>query len=353
MSNKFKPAWLIIITGAVFGCLIALLMKWGNPPNMGVCALCFIRDVAGALRLHTVNKASYLRPEIAGFILGATIVALITREFKTTGGSSPILRFIVGALVSAGGLVFMGCPIRMFGRIAGGDWTALEGLLGITIGIFIGVQFLKAGFAFGPSKSISGSGRWVAWILPVIALTLLALRIFKPPFLVFGKTPYAPLLLSFTAGLVLSGLAQRSRFCSIGGIRDVFLFGNTQLLQGTIVLLVAAFGMNLILGQFHPGKYPLAHPYFIWNVGSMFLVGLGLVMLGACPFRQMVVSGTGDADAGITVLGMLAGGALAHNCLMAATPAGVPLKGKLIVIVGIVVLLAIGFLSRVRTKKEG
>jgi YedE family putative selenium metabolism protein len=123
----------------------------------------------------------------------------------------------------------------------------------------------------------------------------------------------------------------------------VILYGNTSLLQGAVVLLVTALIMNLILGQFHPGKYPLAHPYFIWNFGSMFLVGLGLVMLGACPFRQMVISGAGDVDAGMTVLGMLAGGALAHNCLMAATPAGVPLKGKLIVIVGIAVLLVIGF----------
>ncbi len=350
MSSKFKPAWWIIITGAVFGIVISLLMKLGNPPNMGICALCFIRDVAGALRLHTVDKASYLRPEIIGFILGAMIVALIAREFKTRGGSAPIMRFITGALVAAGGLVFMGCPIRMFGRIAGGDWIALEGLLGITIGIFIGVQFLKSGFSFGPEKELGGGGKWAGWVLPVFAVILLALRILKPPFLIFGQVPYAPLFVSLAAGLILSGLAQRSRFCTIGGIRDLFLIGDTLLLQGVIVMLAVTFVMNLILGQFHPGKSPLAHPYFIWNVGSMFMVGLGLVMLGACPFRQMVLSGSGNVDAGMTVLGMLAGGALAHNCLMAATPAGVPLKGKLIVIVGILVLVVIAFFYRKKTK---
>lgn len=352
MSNKFKPVGWIIISGGVFGVILSLLIKLGNPPNMGVCALCFIRDVAGALRLHSVDKASYLRPEIIGFILGATIVALIAREFKAVGGSAPVLRFIIGAFVAAGGLVFMACPIRMFGRIAGGDWTALEGLLGIVIGIYVGVVFLKKGFSLGTAKLLAARAGWIGWVLPLIAAGLLVLRITRPPFLVFGKTPYAPLFVSLAAGLILSGLAQRSRFCTIGGIRDVMLFGNTQLLQGAIVMLLVAFGLNVVLGQFHPGKSPLAHPYIIWNVGSMFVVGLGLVMLEGCPFRQMVMSGYGNVDAGMTVLGMFAGGALAHNCLMAATPAGVPLKGKLIVIVGIAALLVIAFVYS-KKKREG
>ncbi len=40
---------------------------------------------------------------------GATIVALIVNEFKVSGGSAPILRFITGALVAAGG----GPPARL------------------------------------------------------------------------------------------------------------------------------------------------------------------------------------------------------------------------------------------------
>ncbi len=351
MTRNFKLAWWVITTGALLGVSFSLLIKWGNPPNMGICAICFLRDVAGALQLHSIAKASYIRPEIIGFILGAMIVALITKDFKVTGGSAPIIRFIIGGIVGVGALVFLGCPIRMFGRIAGGDWIALEGLAGLTAGIFIGTRFLKAGFNLGQARPLPAASSWVAWVVPLFAIGILILRLTKPAFVVFGPTPYAPVTISLAAGLIVSGLAQRSRFCTIGGIRDIFLIRDGQLLQGVIVMLIVAFGLNLILGQFHPGSSPIAQPFFIWNFGSMFIVGLGLVMLNGCPFRQMVMSGNGSVDAGITVLGMFVGSAMAHNCVIAASPAGVPVKGKLAVIGGIVVLLAIGFFySRVKSK---
>ena len=34
---------------AVIGALAALLVKFGNPGNMGICVACFTRDIAGAL----------------------------------------------------------------------------------------------------------------------------------------------------------------------------------------------------------------------------------------------------------------------------------------------------------------
>ncbi len=342
MSGKFRPAWWVITTGAVFGVLFALLIKLGNPPNMGVCAICFLRDTAGALGLHTINKLSYIRPEIIGFILGSTIIALITREFKATGGSSPLLRFIIGIFVTIGALVFLGCPIRMLGRIAGGDWTALEGLLGLVSGIYVGTQFLKAGFNLGRMQVLPGSN---GWVMPVIALGLLILFLTRPDFIVLKGT-HAPLIISLIAGLILGGLANRSRFCTIGGIRDLILMADTYLLQGIAALLISAFILNLILGQFHPGRFFIAHTDFIWNFAGMFLAGLGLVMLGGCPFRQMVMSGYGNTDAGITVLGMLFGAGVAHNFKLVASPAGVPNNGKAAVIIGIIILVVLGFTNR-------
>ncbi len=334
-----KPAWLVIITGAVFGAFFALLIKLGNPPNMGVCAICFLRDTAGALKLHAIDKLSYIRPEIIGFILGSTIIALITNEFKSTGGSSSILRFIIGAFVTIGALVFLGCPVRMLGRIAGGDWTALEGLLGLVFGIFIGIQFLKAGFDLGRMQPLPATG---SCVMPLIAVGLLVLLLTKPGFIIFGPIKFAPLVISLIAGLVVSGLAQRSRFCTIGGIRDLILIGDSHLFQGLVALLVVGFIFNLVLGQFHPGASPIAHPYFLWNFGGMLLAGLGLVMLGGCPFRQMVMTGYGNTDAGITVLGMLFGAGVAHNFNLVASPAGVPNNGKVAILLGVIVLTLVG-----------
>jgi YedE family putative selenium metabolism protein len=59
----------IILAGIVFGVLGALAVNWGNPPNMGICVACFLRDIAGALNLHQAAVVQYLRPEIMGFKL--------------------------------------------------------------------------------------------------------------------------------------------------------------------------------------------------------------------------------------------------------------------------------------------
>jgi YedE family putative selenium metabolism protein len=64
---------------------------------------------------------------------------------------------------------------------------------------------------------------------------------------------HAPLIIALIVGLGIGFLAQRSRFCTMGAIRDVVLFGQTHLLTGFLSLVVFAFLTNLALGQFHPG----------------------------------------------------------------------------------------------------
>ena len=82
----------IILAGAIIGISAALLVKFGNPANMGFCIACFYRDIAGALGLHRAGVVQYIRPEIIGFILGAFGIAFINKEFKSTGGSSTLFR---------------------------------------------------------------------------------------------------------------------------------------------------------------------------------------------------------------------------------------------------------------------
>ncbi len=97
----------------------------------------------------------YIRPEIIGLILGAFIMALFTRDFKSTGGSGPpVLRFLLGALMMIGSLIFLGCPLRMILRLAGGDWNALVALPGYIVGIWAGTLFLKGG-GYTLGRSIS------------------------------------------------------------------------------------------------------------------------------------------------------------------------------------------------------
>ena len=55
------------------------------------------------------------------------------------------------------------------------------------------------------------------------------------------------------------------------------------------------------------------------------------------------LSGEGDMDAGIFVMGMLIGAGLAHNFGIASSPKGVTYVGQIAVIVGLVFCLLLGF----------
>ena len=100
MANRYwAPKTWIILGGLVFGISASLLTKWGNPPNMGFCSACFLRDISGALGLHRTDVVQYIRPEILGLIFGSLFSSLVFREFKPRGGSSPIVRFFLGAFM--------------------------------------------------------------------------------------------------------------------------------------------------------------------------------------------------------------------------------------------------------------
>ena len=135
LMSKNGPA----VAGLVLGVIAAFLVKFGNPGNMGFCVACFTRDIAGAFGLHRAAIVQYLRPEIAGFILGAFGSALAFSEYRPRGGSSPMVRFALGFFAMIGALVFLGCPWRAYLRLAGGDWNAIAGIAGLIVGIGIGI----------------------------------------------------------------------------------------------------------------------------------------------------------------------------------------------------------------------
>ena len=94
-----KINWLVVCTGAVVGLAALLLTMLGNPGNMGFCIACFLRDISGALGLHSAAKVQYIRPEIIGLVVGAAVMARAGGEFKARAGSAPALRFLLGAIV--------------------------------------------------------------------------------------------------------------------------------------------------------------------------------------------------------------------------------------------------------------
>jgi len=80
----------------------------------------------------------------------------------------------------------------------------------------------------------------------------------------------------------------------------------------------------------------------------MVLVGWFSVLIGGCPFRQLVKSGEGDTDATLAVAGMFLGGAVVQGWNLAATSAGVPAGGKIAIVAGFTLLFGGSLLFRAR-----
>ena len=353
MKKKFG----IIITGVVVGLVAIGLSVFGNPANMAFCIACFIRDTAGALGLHRAEPVQYIRPEIIGIVLGAFIVSLIKREYKPKGGSSPFTRFILGICVMVGALIFLGCPLRMVLRIAGGDLNAVIGLIGFIGGILTGIFFLNKGFSLRRNYDqpvLEGLGT------PVINALLLAALVAVPTFIFFSESgpgsQHAPILIALAAGLIVGIFAQRSRLCFISGVRDAVLFKNFRMLLCFVIIIVVVVIGNLITGKFKLSfaEQPIAHTEWLWNILGLYLVGFGSVLLGGCPLRQLVMAGSGNSDSGITILGYFAGAALCHNFGLASSAAGTTANGRIAFVVCIVVVFIIAlFNSKLFSKGQG
>jgi len=405
-------AWLLGGAGLFIGAIAAWLVSQGNPGNMGLCIACFWRDITGFFVGGTTNQAAvaYIRPEIIGIIFGALGAAIVTKEFKPRGGSSPLIRFVLGFIFMSSALVFLGCTVRAWVRLGGGDLTAIWGILGIIGGVLVGIVILKSGFNLGRAKAVAAP---LGWIVPAIAVVLLVFALItqygtKPGFatltpangkaVIPGEVVVAPdgdgtevlkpadatiadgavvaadgtvladaekvkatkpmpggkraaLFISLFAGLAIGVVAQRSRFCSIGGIRDAILVRRFDLLFGVVGLVIGATVVNLIFGQYNLGfvGQPVAHNDILGNFAAMVIAALSAVMLGGCPLRQMIMGSEGDADGAIAVVGMIFGAGFTHWFGLASSPAGLTPKAWPSLAVMAVVLGAIALLKRVRT----
>ena len=349
-----KINWGIVLAGGLVGLAAVVLTALGNPANMGFCIACFLRDIAGATKMHSAAVVQYFRPEIVGLVLGAFIMSVASKEYRAKAGSSPATRFVLGAFVMIGALAFLGCPLRMMLRLAGGDLNALIALVGFAAGIAIGVVCLNKGFSLKRAYDV---GKAEGSVLLVVLAGLFILSLAVPSLFAFSEkgpgSMHAPALIALVIAAVVGAFAYKTRLCMAGGIRDGIMFKDFRLLTGFVAVFVVALIGNLVMGKFNLGfaGQPVAHSDHVWSFLGMALVGWGSVLLGGCPLRQLILAGSGNGDSAVAVLGMIVGAAFSHNFGLAGAAAsadaagGVGIKGRIAIIIGFVVFAAISVLN--------
>ena len=149
--------------------------------------------------------------------------------------------------------------------------------------------------------------------------------------------------------------------CFAGSIRDIILMRNFDLITIIGGFFAVMLIFNIVSGNFTPGfNTPgiIAHSEHLWNILGMYAVGFAAVLAGGCPLRQLILAGQGSSDSAVTVLGMFAGAAAAHNFGLAASgtalnaetqevvAGAVPMNGKVAVILCIIVCFVIAFTNK-------
>ncbi len=340
-----------LLAAALVGGLGVLLAVLGNPRNSGICVSCFLENIAGALGLHGDTRMMYLRPEVPGFLLGASIMALSTGGFRARGGSSPMVRFFIGFFIMVGCAMFIGCPVKLVLRLGAGDLTALAGVAGLTFGVVTGVGYLRGGFSLGAAQPRATFG---SLLLPAAAIGATVAVVAQPGFI--GRSASGPgaahafWLWSLAAGLAIGVASQASRFCVTGSIRNFLLTRSREPLFALAAVTGTALAASLLAGRFHLGlnDQPGSHPDHLWNFMGMYLAGFGATLIEGCPFRQLILAGEGDADAGTTLMGMLLAGALVYAWDIRSTSAGPTTAGKAAVLVGLIFCFAAASANRRR-----
>lgn len=205
-------------------------------------------------------------------------------------------------------------------------------------------------------------------VLPIALIVLLIIGVATGAYAASTEGPgsmHAPIAISLIIALIIGIIAQMSRMCFAGSIRDVILMKNFDLISIIGALFVVMLIYNIATGNFHLSfsDQPIAHSQHLWNILGMYVVGFGAVLTGGCPLRHLILAGQGSSDSAVTFLGMLLGAAFTHNFGLAgaakatteteaAVAGGPATAGKAAVIACIIVLFIIAVTNK-RNLKRG
>ncbi len=123
-----------------------------------------------------------------------------------------------------------------------------------------------------------------------------------------------PAVATLIVGVLIGYLGQRSRFCTVSGIRDYFLRRDTLRLRGLLGLIIGGV-LGYTAFRFMGGDIPdFPMPIQVGSVGFVIAAVIGGLGLGfwsvlgeGCPFRQHVMAAEGRKSAMFYLLGFYIG----------------------------------------------
>ncbi len=334
---------IFVLTALLIGILGATLSILGNPINTGICISCFMENFAGAIKLHNNPLMQYIRPEMIFVVIGSFFSAAVKREVKTKYSASIIYAFLGGIFMIIGSAVFIGCPIKMLLKLAGGDLNSISGILGVIFGVWLGVRLLKENINTSLFKIETKKGDGSSILIPLSMVFLMLLYFFKGELFAESTSgagaEKSPILYASIFGFVIGIFAQYSRFCVTGAIRNSVILKNSFGFIALALLVISAMAINAVFEKLRWGIIGQSgsHTEYLWSFISMSLVGYIAVLIDGCPFRQLVKMGEGDVNAFVCFLGMLLGSAFVQNFRILSDSSGPALMGKIGVMLGIVI----------------
>lgn len=130
-------------------------------------------------------------------------------------------------------------------------------------------------------------------------------------------------VMSLVIGVAVGYLAQRSRLCFIGGLRDWLLFRETSLLKGALAFFLTAWIAFPLVALMGGGAYRVpaatgSAPMVLAGLaaGGGLVLGLVSVFSNGCPLRQHVLAAQGHGDAWAYIGGFAAGAVLYQTWLL-------------------------------------
>jgi len=254
---------------------------------------------------------------IIGLVLGASIAAILSKEFRVRLPKSKlqVIEAIFGGILMSFGVVLS------FGCNWGGFFSAITALslhgwamfLGLIVGGYLGQLYTRYRISFeivGSKDTFVEStgkpvlGRW----MPKILLTsealfiILALAYYGSGFAGDGALYSVILFFGILVGIII----QRSRFCFTTAFRDLFYgpeFDRSIRIHKGIVLglLIGVTGTFVLKyrGFVEPSNY--VYPVSFVNILGGMVFAFGAVLAGACASGVLWRAGEGYVNALLTI----------------------------------------------------